>query len=185
MKISKGRIAVIIGTKGEVKAEIEKALGVKIDLNSNTGDCEIFQEPNNPDTNAFNVLIAQKIINAINRGFNPVKAMKLLKETYELEVFNLLSVLGKSEKRIKRIKGLIIGRNGEMRAAIEKNADCHVSVYGKTVSIIADYDNLQIARKAVSMLINGIPHQNVLKFLEDKFNEKKKEQFKEFYKPEF
>ena len=35
------------------------------------------------------------------------------------------------------------------------------------------------------MLINGMPHHVVLKFLESKYNEKKKEQFRQVYKPEF
>ena len=184
MKIGKNRIAVIIGKNGEMKREIEKALGVRIDLDSKTGDCEIKPVLNNPNYNPLNVFTAQKVVNAINRGFNPIKAMKLLEETYDLEIFNLLSILGKSDKRIKRIKGRIIGRNGEMRKALERYAESFISVYGKTVSIIADYDNLQISRKAVSMLINGMPHHVVLKFLENKYNEKKKEAFRQFYKPE-
>lgn len=185
MKIGKKRIAVLIGKDGETKKQIEKVLAVKVNVDSKTGECEILPLVNVPNYNPINVYTAQKIINAINRGFNPVKAMKLLDETYELEIFNLFSILGKSDKRIKRIKGRIIGRNGEMRKAIERYAECFISVYGKTVSIIAEYEELQIARKAVSMLINGMPHHVVLKFLENKYNEKKKEQFRKIYKPEF
>ncbi|MCK4686676.1 MAG: RNA-processing protein [Candidatus Lokiarchaeota archaeon] len=185
MKIGKNRIAVLIGKDGETKKEIEKALAVKINLDSKTGECEILPLINVLNYNPINVYTAEKIVNAINRGFNPVKAMKLLDETYELEIFNLFLLLGKSDKRIKRIKGRIIGRNGEMRKAIERFAESYISVYGKTVSIIADYENLQIARKAVSMLINGMPHHVALRFLENKYNEKKKEQFRQMYKPEF
>lgn len=185
MKIGKNRIAVLIGKDGETKKEIEKALAVKINLDSKTGECEILPLINVLNYNPINVYTAEKIVNAINRGFNPVKAMKLLDETYELEIFNLFLLLGKSDKRIKRIKGRIIGRNGEMRKAIERFAESYISVYGKTVSIIADYENLQIARKAVSMLINGTPHHVALRFLENKYNEKKKEEFKQMYKPEF
>jgi len=185
MKIGKNRIAVLIGKDGETKKEIEKALAVKINLDSKSGECEILPLINVPNYNPINVYTAEKIINAINRGFNPVKAMKLVDETHELEIFNLFLLLGKSDKRIKRIKGRIIGRNGEMRKAIERFAESYISVYGKTVSIIADYENLQIARKAVSMLINGMPHHVVLNFLENKYNEKKKEQFRKLYKPEF
>ncbi len=185
MKIGKNRIAVLIGKDGETKKEIEKALAIKINLDSKTGECEILPLINVLNYNPINVYTAEKIVNAINRGFNPVKAMKLLDETYELEIFNLFLLLGKSDKRIKRIKGRIIGRNGEMRKAIERFAESYISVYGKTVSIIADYENLQIARKAVSMLINGMPHHVALRFLENKYNEKKKEQFRQMYKPEF
>jgi len=176
---------VVIGKNGTTKGEIESVLGVKIDLDSKTGDCEIIPDIESPKYDHLNVLTAQKVIKAINRGFNPKKAMKLLEETYELEVFNLLLILGKSDKRIKRIKGRLIGRNGEMRKAIEQYAESYISVYGKSVSIIADYENLQIARKAVSMLINGMPHHTVIKFLENKYNWKKKEEFRQLYKPEF
>lgn len=185
MKISKTRIAVIIGKNGETKKDIEKALGVRIDLDSKTGDCEIRPVIENSQYNPLNVLTAQKIVQGINRGFNPVKSMKLMEETYELEIFNLISILGKSDKKIKRMKGRIIGRSGEMRKAIERLGECFISVYGKTVSIIAEYESLQIARKAVSMLLNGMPHHTVLKFLESKFSEKKKEQFRRDYTPEF
>lgn len=185
MKIGRNRIAVLIGKNGKTKEEIEKKLGVKINLDSKTGNCEIQPVLNDPNYNPLNIYTAQKMVNAINRGFNPTKAMKLLDDNYDLEIFNLLSIIGKSPKRIKRIKGRVIGRNGEMRKSIEKYAESFISVYGKTISIITDYENLQIARKAVSMLINGMPHHDVLKFLEDKYNEKKKEQFRQVYKPEF
>ena len=184
-KIQKARIAVIIGKNGQTKEEIEKKLGVKIDLDSKTGDCEIIPDLNNVNYDPLNVLTAQKIISAINKGFNPQKSMLLMDDEHDLEIFNLMKILGKSENRIKRIKGRIIGRNGEMRKAIEKYSDCLISVFGKNVSIIGTYENLQIGRKSISMLMNGMPHHSVLKFLENKYNEKKKEEFRQLYKPEF
>jgi len=185
MKIGKNRIAVLIGINGKIKKEIEKALGVKINIDSKTGDCEVLPRIDDPNYIPLNDYTAQKIVNAINRGFNPAKAMKLMEENYDIEVFNLLSILGKSEKHIKRVKGRVIGRNGEMRRAIERFAESFVSVYGKTVSIIAMYEDLQIARKAINMIIKGLPHHMVIKYLENKYNDKKKEQFKQMYKPEF
>ena len=185
MKLSKSRIPIVIGKEGEIKDRIEKALIVKINIDSKTGDCEVLPVMDNLNHNPLNIFTAQKIINAINRGFNPNKAIKLLEEPYDLEILNLLTILGKSDKRIKRMKGRIIGRNGEMRRAIEKFAECFISVYGKTVSIIADYENLQVARKAVKMILNGMPHHSVIKFLEDKYKEKQKDEFRKVYKPEF
>ena len=153
MKIGKNRIAVLIGTDGKIKKEIENALGVKVNIESKTGDCEVLPNIDNPNYAPLNVYTAQKIVNAINRGFNPAKAMKLMEENYDIEVFNLLSILGKSEKHIKRVKGRSIGRNGEMRRAIERFAESFVSVYGKTVSVMAIYEDLQIALKAINIII--------------------------------
>ena len=185
MKVSKARIAVIIGRNGETKREIEDKLGVRVIIDSKSGDVEIKPVFENLNYNPLNIYIAQKIVTAINRGFNPVKAMALFNETYDIEIFNLQSILGKSEKRIKRMKGRVIGRDGEMRNAIERYSECFLSVQGKTISIIAEYENLQIARKAVSMLLNGTPHNVVMKYLENKYSEKKKKEFRSIYKPEF
>ena len=101
MKIGKNRIAVIIGKNGETKKSIEDHLGIRIIIDSRTGDCEIKPIIEHPNYNPLNVYAAEKILNAINRGFNPIKAMKLLEETFDLEIFNLYNILGKSEKKIK------------------------------------------------------------------------------------
>ncbi len=100
LKIGKNRIAVLIGTDGQIKKDIEKKLGVKINLDSKTGDCEVLPKLEEPNYKPLNVYTAQKVVNAINRGFNPIKAMKLIEENYDLEVFNLFLILVKSEKRI-------------------------------------------------------------------------------------
>ncbi|MBD3196909.1 MAG: RNA-processing protein [Candidatus Lokiarchaeota archaeon] len=184
-KLNKSRVGVVIGTDGETKKQIEDKLGVEIIIESKTGDVEIKPDYESEQYDPLNVLNAKKIIKAINRGFNPVKAMKLADPEYELEIFNLISILGKSNKKLKRIKGRLIGRNGEIRKAIERFAECYVSIYGKTVAIIADFENLQIARKAINMLISGMPHHVVLKFLERRYSEKQKERFREVYKPDF
>ena len=57
MKINKGRIAVLIGKSGATKNAIEKRLGVKMDLNSKTGDCNIRGDFNNPNYNPININI--------------------------------------------------------------------------------------------------------------------------------
>jgi ribosomal RNA assembly protein len=185
MKVGKKRIAVLIGKNGETKKNIEDKLGVNLNIDSKTGDCDIKPDFNHHNYNPLNIFTAQKIVSAINRGFNPEKAMKLLNETFDLEVFNLYNILGRSDRKIKRIKGRVIGRNGEMRKAIERYAESFISVFGKTIAIIADYNNLSIARRAVKMLLSGVPHHTVLRFLENRYNEKKKEEFREMYKPEF
>ena len=139
MKIGKNRIAVLIGKDGDIKKEIEDKLGVKINLDSKSGNCEILPQPENPKYMPLNVITAEKIVNAINRGFNPIKAMKLLDENFDFVPINLISILGKSDKRIKRVKGRIIGRNGEMRKAIEKY-DNRISIpeFGLSVSYRPD-----------------------------------------------
>lgn len=184
-KLNQKRIPMVIGSGGETKKEIEDELGVKIEIDSHTGEVDIKPDTELENFNPLNVIIAKKVIRAINRGFNPNKAMKLKNDEFTLEVINLSSILGKSRKKLKRIKGRLIGRNGEMREAIEQYAECYVSIFGKTISVIADHENLQIAKKAINMIINGMPHHTVLKYLENMYTKKQKERFKQMYKPDF
>ncbi len=184
-KLNKKRIGVVIGTNGEMKTELENTLGVKIDIDSDTGEVDVKPDIERENYDPLNTLIAKKVIRAINRGFNPNKALKLKNDENMLEVINLSTILGKSTKKLKRIKGRLIGRNGEIREAIEQYAECYVSIFGKTISIIADHENLQIAKKAINMLINGMPHHTVLKYLENMYTKKQKQRFKKMYKPDF
>ena len=97
MKIGKNRIAVLIGKNGETKRDIEESLGVQIILDSKTGDCEVKPIIGHTKYNPLNIFTAQKVVNAINRGFNPVKAMKLLDET-----FGPVREIWEENKEIKR-----------------------------------------------------------------------------------
>jgi len=58
MKIGKNRIAVLIGKDGKTKTEIEEKLGVKINLDSKLGNCEILPQPENPNYMPLNVFTA-------------------------------------------------------------------------------------------------------------------------------
>ena len=49
---------------------------------------------------------------------------------------------------------------------IEELTETNISVYGKTVGIIAEVDSLMIARRAIEMLVEGSAHRNVYKWLE-------------------
>ena len=62
MKLGKTRIAVVIGKNGITKHQIEKKLGVKINLDSKTGYCDIQPVINDPNYNPLNVITAEKII---------------------------------------------------------------------------------------------------------------------------
>jgi len=187
MKIPEARIPILIGHNGEIKKEIENLTGTKLNIDSKTGEVDIIQnfDPNDENYNPLNFLLTEKIVSAIGRGFNPKKALKLIKEDVFLEVINLEDKIGKSPKKLKRMKGRIIGRNGEMRKSIEKFSGVSMSVYGRTVSLIGGFEEVKIARKALSMIISGAPLNVVLSFLEKKYRELKKEEFRKIYKPEF
>lgn len=121
MKIGKNRIAVLIGKDGETKRNIEHILGVLINLDSKTGDCEIMPEPNNPNYMPLNVFTAQKVVKAINRGFKSyenctytIKSFEIYLKDYEKEEFReLYSVEDIKNKNnlLNELKEIIYGKD--------------------------------------------------------------------------
>ena len=65
---------------------------------------------------------------------------------------------GESEKTIKRLMARVIGSRGATRKILEKDTNCLVSVYGKTVSLIGKLDDIDAAEKAVEELLRGRSH---------------------------
>jgi len=176
VRIPRERIGVLIGANGSVKEYIERKLPIKLDINSETGDVIITLKEGAEDPSLL--FKAKDVVLAIGRGFSPERAFRLLdEEDCILEIIDLRSILGRSESALKRIKGRIIGRDGKTRAIIEEMSGALVSVYGHTVAIIGDFDQVSVAREAVNMLINGSEHASVYRFLQRKRQEIKRRRF--------
>lgn len=158
IKIPKARVAVLIGKKGEMKKKIERLGKVKLNI-SKEGDVVIIGE-------GLGSYLTLQIIKAIGRGFNPAVALKLFKENYVLEILNIKDYSGKSEKKLVRIKGRLIGKKGSTWKLFEEKTNTDVSVYGKTLAIIGEVNDVDLARRAFEKLLKGSPHSKVYSFIE-------------------
>ncbi|MBS7624452.1 RNA-processing protein [Candidatus Bathyarchaeota archaeon] len=173
VKIPRERIGVLIGQNGSVKDYIQKKLPVKLDIDSESGDVTITLREDAEDPSLL--FRAKDVVLAIGRGFSPERAFKLLEsEDCMLDIIDLREILGKSESEIRRIKGRIIGRDGKAREMIEELSGASVSVYGHTVAIIGDVEQVNVAREAINMLIDGSQHSTVYRFLQRKKQELKR-----------
>lgn len=164
IKIPKERIAVLIGHDGETKKIIEKTTKTKLKINSEEGDITIESKDN---LTAYNT---QNVIKAIGRGFNPETALSLVKENKGLEIINI-DDYARTKNHLIRIKARIIGREGKARKFIEASTDTHICIYGKTVSIIGNVENVAIAKKAIEDILSGSPHGPVFKNIEQKMSQ--------------
>jgi len=154
IKIPKERIAVLIGSHGEVKKRIEKYCKVEIEINE-----EIILKGE-----AIDVMNAENIVKAIGRGFNPDDAFRLLDENNTLCVIPLPG----NKRNRARIKARVIGTNGSAKRKLEDMTNCIISVYGKTISIIGDYDSVLLCKEAIEKFISGSKHKNVYQFIKNK-----------------
>ncbi|MEK6866246.1 MAG: KH domain-containing protein [Thermoproteota archaeon] len=163
LRIPNERIAVLIGKSGNVKSKIEQLCYVTLDIDGETGEVLIKSHGNVENIQPFK---AMEIVTAIGRGFSPENAMSLLKGENALHVIDLREFAGKSNANIERIKGRIIGEGGKARKNLENLTGTHISVYGKTVSIIGDTSKLRLVVDAISSISNGSIHGAVYNKLE-------------------
>lgn len=164
LKIPEERVAVLIGSSGETKKEIERETRCKLDI-SKEGDVTITGD------DGLMLFTAREIVRAIARGFNPKIALLLLKPDYALEIMDLKALAGKNKNTMERLKGRVIGTGGKARAEIERLTETAISVYGKTIGILGEMNNVSLSRQAVAMLLQGSMHKTVYQFLERKRKE--------------
>ena len=158
IKIPEDRLPVLIGKNGLVKKSIQRKTKTKIAV----------EEEITIEGESLDVLDAENVIKAIGRGFSPENAKILLDEENTLSIIEL----PKNKRTLKRIKSRLIGTKGKSRRNIERLTGTYISVYGKTVSLIGKYSNINIAEQAINKIIEGIPHRFVYEFLEGKQNER-------------
>ena len=182
VRIPKERVGVLIGPDGANKLNIEEKLSVALTIDSEAGDVNMRLKDGAEDPSML--FRARDVVTAIGRGFSPPHAFRLIRdEEAVLDVIDLRTVFGKSEADLKRIKGRIIGMNGKTRRILEELTDASVAVYGHTVSLIGNMDQVDIAREAIQMLVKGSMHSTVYRFLHRKRRELKKKQLELWERP--
>lgn len=146
INIPEERKPVLIGSEGSFRRELEERTSTTVKVEES-----IIIEGEDP----IMVMKAAEIVKAVGRGFAPDKAILLMNDDYELRV---VSLQGESEKTVKRLMARVIGRKGATRKILEKDTNCLISVYGKTVSIIGSESEIPAAEIAVKNLLKGKSH---------------------------
>ena len=183
VRIPKERVGVLLGPEGKVKQYIEEKLLVSLEVDSEQGDVNIVLSERASDPSEL--FRARDVVTAIGRGFAPEHAFRLIRDEEAIfDVISLREIFGRSESDITRIKGRIIGMEGKTRRIIEELSGADIVVYGYTVGIIGTFEQANIARTAVQMLIDGCQHHSVYKYLAKSRRELKKQKLELWEKPE-
>ena len=182
VRIPKERVAILIGPEGKVKQYVEEHLNVKIDIDDE-GTVTITLTEKAPDPSVL--LKAKDVVTAIGRGFSPEVTYRLIRNEDEIfDMIDLRQIFGRSESDIKRIKGRMIGADGKTRKLIEELSEANMAIYGHTVGFIGSFEQVDTARNAAQMIIEGCQHHTVYKYLQRKRSEMKKEKLELWEKPE-
>ena len=170
VRIPVERVGAVIGREGGTKKFLEGEMGVKLSVDSREGLVTVSAD-SALKTDPFS---AVRVIEAIGRGFSPQKARRLLEEGTALEVIDLRDY-GHSTNSLERIRGRVIGLKGKSRRVIEELTACHLSVYGRTVAIIGEAGEVQLASQAVRSLATGSQHKTVYNTLQKARTKRKME----------
>ena len=156
VRIPDERVAVLIGEGGETKREFEDLTDCSLTIEDNLAKVE---------GDVLDEMKAQEVVKAIGRGFSPERAFHLLEKDKMLYLIDIGSFADTSNAE-QRLKGRVIGRDGETRRHVEKQTETDVSVYGTTVAIIGKGRNVEVAREAIRMLLKGANHSTAYNYLE-------------------
>jgi ribosomal RNA assembly protein len=168
LKVPIERIAVLIGHNGKTKKDLEEKSGLKINIDSKSGEVEIDDhEVEDP----LMIIKIKNIVKAIGRGFSPQKAMRLMDDESDFFIFNLYDYVGKKESHVRRLKSRMIGREGKTKRVLEELTDANISVYGHTVSVISDIIRMNILKKSIDMILTGSKQATVYRFVETQIKE--------------
>lgn len=177
LKVATSRVGVLIGKAGATKKELESKTHTTISIDSKEGLVKV----EGAEENAIPLLRAVEIINAINAGFSPERAFEMIEdEDLLLDIIDL-SRTADNIKQLDRLRGRIIGKDGRAREQIENMTDVDLSVFGHTVALIGYPEQMKVARAAIDMLIEGVPHENVFAFLDKKKKEAKQDMISYYY----
>lgn len=142
----------------DCKDQLEKLTGSKIGISE-----EISIELDNP----IMLMRIKEVVQAFGRGFDIDVALNLLDEEYYLDMINIQDFSGKSRDRMMVLKGRLIGSEGRAKKLIEKYTNVKIAIYGKTISIIGRWDEVDKARQAIEGLLQGRKHTTVFMSLRE------------------
>ncbi len=164
LRVPAERIGVIIGPKGETKRQLEGRSGIALDVDSTENEVAIHDEADGADP--LMALKLRDIVRALARGFSPEHAMRLFSDDVYLELVDIHDYVGKKKGHVRRVTSRVVGSEGKTRRIIEEQTGCDLAIYGHTVAIIGDLENLGSAKQAVDMILRGAEHASVYRFLE-------------------
>lgn len=173
------RLGVVIGKDGKTKKMIEEAFNVKITVDPKSSTVYIATAENGTP---IDVMRAKQVVEAISLGFSSEEALLLVDEDYIFEKIDL-SDIAKNPDDLKRIKSRIIGKNGKVKNIIENQTGTKILIGEKVVGMLGEYANVEVARKAITMLIEGRTHASVYSFLREASYELKKQKLKLWKEP--
>ncbi len=137
------------------RKRLEKKLNVRI---TNRGkEVKIVGSPENE-------YIAEKVIDALNFGFEYSIAIQIKEENFVFEILNIKNYT--KRQNLKTIRARIIGTQRKALNTIEQLTNCTLELKDNQVGIIGPAELIENAQTAIISIVQGAKQSNAYKFLE-------------------
>lgn len=123
----------------------------------------------------LNEYLVEKVLKAVDFGFDVEDALLLLKEDFVLEFVNVKEHTPR--KNLTDIRARLVGTGGRAKRTIEELTGGVMVLNTNTVGIIVDNEHLGQAIQGIISLIQGSKHGNVFSYLEKQNAELNKRNF--------
>jgi KH domain-containing protein len=107
---------------------------------------------------------AEKVIDAINFGFDVDIALSIKEKELALEILNIKNFTKRTN--LGTVRARIIGTKGKTLKTLMELTDCFFVVRNNEVGIIGSPERMKIAQTATTSLIQGSKQASVYKYLE-------------------
>lgn len=135
----------------KIKSKLKVELKIAGDLVEITGE-------------EINEFIAEKVIKAVDFGFDTAEALLLKNEDFVLNFINIKDHTRR--KNLEDIRGRIVGRSGKAKRTIEEITGSVLVLHDNTVGVIASSEHAEQTMQGIVSIIQGSKHGNVFSYLE-------------------
>ncbi len=152
--------------------ELEKFAKIRLDEANNLVVIERKDEKSD-------VLKARDFVLALDNCVEEDVALDVLRKDFMVYLIDLRNIFQDKED-IKRILGRIIGENGKIKTKIMEITECHITITDSKILLLGSYEDIEYARHAIQIIVDGSPHTRLFKYLEKVRREKHLKQIEEF-----
>jgi len=145
-------------TIGKIKANkslLEKKLKIRIIISGRRVDIE---------GKSFDIFVAERVLEAINKNFPIDISLLLLDEDFVLEEIPIKEFTRK--KDLSLVRARILGKKGRTIEVISELSDCYITLTENTVAILGPAEKIKDAEHALKSLISGAKQSKVYGYLE-------------------
>ncbi len=154
--------------------ELEKFARVRFDEANNMVLIESKDEKSD-------VLKVRDFVIALDNCIEESLGLEILRKDFMVYLIDLRNIFSDKED-IRRILGRIIGEQGKIKAKIIEMTGCHLQINDSKILLVGSYEDVEYAKQAIQIIVDGSPYTRLFKYLEKVRREKQLKQIEEFTK---